>query len=178
MRNRESAHKLWVATLNQMALINQSFGDSLANSSKRGVPTKAAIHSDLTKSSIKKNCDVFGKLLTWFKVTVDFTESEDKTKLISFSTGLISQPGNDEVNPEECLAVGAVLQRELDGLTFIDKISIKGKAKNLTQLRKQVKVNNKSVAVDPLKCFNRLVLVADRETSIEECLTYELTVVP
>ena len=28
MRNRESAHKLWVATLNQMALINQSFGDA------------------------------------------------------------------------------------------------------------------------------------------------------
>ena len=30
-------------------------------------------------------------------------------------------------------------------------ISIKGKAKNLTQLRAQVKVNDKSVAVDPLK---------------------------
>ena len=34
------------------------------------------------------------------------------------------------------------------------------------------------VAVDPLKYFNRLVLVADRKTTIEECLTYELTVLP
>ena len=31
----------------------------------------------------------------------------------------------------------------------------------------------KSVAVEALKCFNRLVLFADRETTIEECLTYE-----
>ena len=55
------------------------------------------------------------------------------------------------MNPEECLAVRAVLQHELDGLTFTDKISIKGKAKNLTQLRKQVKVNNKSVAIKALQ---------------------------
>ena len=102
MRNRESAHKLWVDTLNQMALKNQSFVDAFANSPKRGGPTKTAIHSDLTKSSIKKNCEVFGKLLTWFKVAVDFTESENKTKLISFATGLLSQSGNDGVNPEEC----------------------------------------------------------------------------
>ena len=37
-------------------------------------------------------------------------------------------------------------------------------------------MKDKSVAVDPLKCFNRLVLVADRETTTEECLTYELHV--
>ena len=61
-------------------------------------------------------------------------------------------------------------ESELDGLMSIDKISIKGKAKNFTQLRKQVKVNDKSVAVVPLKCFNRIALVADRETTIEECL--------
>ena len=131
MRNRESVHKLWVD------LINQSFGDALAYSSKRGGPTKAAIHSDLTKSSIKKNCEIFGKLLTWFKDTVDFTESEDKTKLTSFATGLISQTGNNDVNPEECVAVGAVFQSELDRLTSIDKISINGKAENFTQLRKE-----------------------------------------
>ena len=35
----------------------------------------------------------------------------------------------------------------------------------------------KSVAVDPLKCFNRLVLVADRATTIEECLTINMCIV-
>ena len=107
MRNRESVHKLWVA------LTNQSFGDVLANSSKRGGPIKAATYSDLAKSSIKKNCEIFGKLLIWFKDTVDFTDSEDTIKLKSFATGLILQTS------EELLAVGAVFQSELDGLTCI-----------------------------------------------------------
>ena len=99
-----------------VALINQSFGDALANSSKREGPTKAAIHSDLAKSSIKKNCEIFGKLLTWLKDTVDFTESEDKTKLTYFAFSQLDlfQTVNDDVNPEECLAVGAVVQSELD----------------------------------------------------------------
>ena len=34
-------------------------------------------------------------------------------------------------------------------------------------------MNDKSNAVDPLECFIHLVLVADRETTIEKCLTYE-----
>ena len=55
-RMRESAHKLWAATLDQMVLIIQSFDDALANSSKQlGGPSKAAINSDLTKLSIKNN---------------------------------------------------------------------------------------------------------------------------
>ena len=119
MRNRESVHKLWVA------LINQSFGDTLANSSKCGGLTKAAIHSALNKSSIKKYWEIFGKLLTWFKDTVDFTESEDKTKLTSFATALIS------ASPKNVWP-----------LTCTDKIGFKGKAKNFTRLKKQVKVND------------------------------------
>ena len=39
-------------------------------------------------------------------------------------------------------------------------------------------MNDRSLAVDLVKLFNRLVLVADRETTIEGCLTYELTVLP
>ena len=98
MRNNESVHKLWVA------LINQSFGDALANSSKRGGSTNAAIYSDLTKSSIKKICEIFGKLLIWFKDTVNFTYSEDKTKLKSFATGLISQTSRRIFGRWSCLS--------------------------------------------------------------------------
>ena len=34
MRNHEAAHKLWTATLNQMALINQSMDDELLHKEK------------------------------------------------------------------------------------------------------------------------------------------------
>ena len=73
---------------------------------------------------------------------------------------------------------GVVLHEKLNGLTFNSKISIKGKIRNLSQLMKTVKLNDKQVFVDSLKLFNRLVLISDRETSIEESLKYELTVVP
>ena len=90
LRNHDSAHKLWTATVNQMALINESFEEAFSNLSHRRGSTKAAVHGDLTKSSLKKNCDVFEKLLTWFKQTVYLEVSDDKSKLISYTTGLIS----------------------------------------------------------------------------------------
>ena len=178
LRNQESAHMLWTGTLNQMALVNKSFEDAIHRISKRKEPSKAVCHGDLSKSSLTKNCEAFQKLMTWFTETVDFTDSDDKSKLISYSTGLISKTGDDEVNPEDCLNIGISLHEKLDGLTFNDKFSIKGKVNNLSYLKKTIKVNDRKVFVDSLKLFNRLVLISDRETTLEESLKFELTVVP
>ena len=158
LRTQESAHTLWTATLNQMALINQTFADALVNLSKRLSHSKAVIHSDLSKSKSKaKNCDAFKKLMTWFNETVDFEDSDDKNSLISCSTGVISKRGQDEVNPDDCFKTGVVLHEKLNGLTF--KISIKSKIRNLSQLKKTVKLNDKQLFVDSLKLFNLLVLM-------------------
>ena len=70
------------------------------------------------------------KLLCWFKDTADFDESEDKTKMLSFLTGVISQKGKDNVNAEDCFSVGTALQKEFDGKSFIDKFRVKGKVGN------------------------------------------------
>ena len=122
MRTDESAHKLWTATLNQMALVNESIDEAISDFSNKRNPTKAscATYSDLSKSSLRKNIAAFTKLLFWFKDTADFEESEDKTKMLSFSTGLISQKGKNNVNAEDCFSVGTALQKELDGKNFID----------------------------------------------------------
>ena len=111
MRTDESAHKLWTATLNQMALVNESIDEAISDFSNKTNPTKAscATHSDLSKSSLRKNIAAFTKLLFWFKDTADFEESEDKTKMLSFSTGLISQKGKNNVNAEDCFSVGTAL---------------------------------------------------------------------
>ena len=114
----------------------------------------------------------------WFKQTVDLGDSDDKNKLISYTTGLISHKEKDDVNPEQCLSVGLALQKELDGLTLVDKMRVKGEVTNLCQLKKTVKLNDRKVVIDSMKLFNRLILIADRETTIEESLKFELTVVP
>ena len=93
LRTQESAHTLWTATFNQMALINQTFADALVNLSKRQSHSKAVIHSDLSKSSKAKNCEAFKKLMTWFNETVDFEDSDNKNSLISYSTGLKKRAG-------------------------------------------------------------------------------------
>ena len=76
---------------NQMVLINESIYEAISDKSNKISPTKAssATHSDLSKFSVRKNIAVFTKLLCWVKNTADLDESEDKTKMLSFLTGLI-----------------------------------------------------------------------------------------
>ena len=59
------------------------------------------------------------------------------TKLVSNTTGLISQTGKDEINPEKYIAVGHILQKEIDGMTLVDKIRLKDVVLNLSQLKSQ-----------------------------------------
>ena len=67
MRTHESTHKLWTATLNKMALINESIDKAISDLSNKRNPTKAssATHSDFSKSSLRKNIAAFIKLLCW-----------------------------------------------------------------------------------------------------------------
>ena len=110
-----------------------------------------------------------------FKDTADFDESEDKTKMLSFSTGLISKKEKNNVNAEECFSVGTALQKELDGKSLIDKFRVEGKVGNLTLLKRTVRVNETDIVIDSMTIFNRLVFASKRESTLEDSLRYELT---
>ena len=140
-------------------------------------PTKAssATHSYLSKYSLRTNIAAFTKLLCWFKDTADFDESEDKIKMLSFSTGLISQKGKNNVNAEECFSVGTALQKKLGGNSFITKFRVKGKVGNLTLLKRTVRVNEKDIVIDSMTIFNRFFFASERESTLEDSLRYELT---
>ena len=72
--------------------------------------------------------------------------------------------------PVHCpISIEINLQKELDGLTFIDK---KGKVQNLSLLKNTIKLNDKRVFVDSIKLFHRLILVSDREITIQMSLRY------
>ena len=120
---------------------------------------------------MRKNIAAFTKLLYWFKETADFDESEEKTKMLSFFKGLISQKGKDNVNAEDCFSVYAALQKELGGKSFINKFRVKGKVRNLTLLKRTVGVNEKDIVIDSLTIFNRLVFASERESTSEDSLT-------
>ena len=161
-----------------MALINESIYEAISDKSNKRSPTKAssATHSDLSKSSVCKNIAAFTKLLCWFKNTADLDESEDKTKMLSFLTGLISQKGKDNVNAEEFFSVGTALQKELGGKSFIDKFRVKGKVGNLTLLKRTVRVNEKDIVIDSLTILKRLVFESlHRNENLHWRTAYDLT---
>ena len=57
-------------------------------------------------------------------------------------------------------------------------MSTKNKVKTLAYLKKPVILSQTAVIVDSLKLFHRLIAIADREVSLQESLTFELTQFP
>ena len=76
--------------------------------------------------------------------------------------------------PVHC-PIAIEINLELDGLTFRDK---KGKVQNLSLLKNTIKLGEKRVFVDSIKLFYRLILVSDREITIQKSLKYGVSSKP
>ena len=166
-RNKESAHKVWCSTLHHLSDIAKTMAPK-----KR----ETGIHHDCTPRSKEHDNGAFDRVLKWFRENLNLSGEPDE--LISFNTNLISSKGKDDVNCEDFWNVGEDIQKTLDGGNFTQKISIKAKVKNLSTLRKKVKVGDTMVYIDNLVMFNRLSLLTERNLSAMEGLKYELTAVP
>ena len=97
--------------------------------------------------------------------------------LVSFSTGFTST-GDDPVNAERAAEVGREMQKKLDGQSATSTMEVKSKVQALSSLRKIPKINEKRIQLDSLKLFNRLIIFAQRDMTVETSLEYELTPVP
>ena len=96
---------------------------------------------------------------------------------MSFSTGFRST-GDDLVNAERAAEIGREMQIKLDGQSVTSTMEIKSKVKALSSLRNIPKTNEKKIHLDSLKLFNRLILFAQRDMTVETSLEYELTPFP
>ena len=94
------------------------------------------------------------------------------TQLVSFSTGFTSTTG-DGVNAKRAAAVGRDMQKKLDGQSVTTIMEVKFKLVHaLSSLKKIPKVNEKKILLDSLKFFNRLILLAQRDMTVENALQY------
>ena len=82
------------------------------------------------------------------------------------------------MNAERAAAVGRDMQKKLDGQSVTTTMEVKFKLHALSSLRKIPKVNEKKILLDSLKFFNRLILLAQRDMTVENALRYELTPIP
>ena len=99
----------------------------------------------------------------------------DPEKLCSFSLGYICT--SNEINTPEAELIGRKMLTLLDGGTFSSKLPMSLKCKSFDFLKKSVKVSNKKVVLEPLKLFNRLMIIIERNLTVEESLAFELIVV-
>ena len=155
-RNSESAHRCWVQTLSQLSLIKRLPETVGSTATHRDLPLAQRLADEkaiaLVNSRLEE-MEPFGKI-------------NAQNILISFSTGFISKDG-DGINPEI-----------LDGNIPTATLERKLKVKLLAALRKNV-TKNPTRPVNALKYFNRPVIFAQRENSLEIILgQHELTPTP
>lgn len=169
MRNSDSGHKCWVLTLSHFSNVNRCM--------EADVNTHAPLHRDLGKTQMKRDAEAVALALQWFEENNPFDHDRDKEMLVSFSTGFTST-GDDPVNAERAAEVGREMQKKLDGQSATSTMEVKSKVQALSSLRKIPKINEKKIHLDSLKLFNRLIIFAQRDNTVETSLEYELTPVP
>ena len=89
-----------------------------------------------------------------------------------------SQAQKVTVNAERAAEVGMEMQIKLDGQSVTSSMDVKLKVKALSSLRKIPTVNEKMIDLDSVKLFNRVIIFAQREMTVETSLQYELTNFP
>ena len=136
-----------------------------------------SVHRELAKTQMKRDAEAVELVLKWFEEIKPFDNDRDKELLVSFSTGFTST-ADDSVNAERAAEVGMDMQIKLDGQSVTSTMDVKSKIKALSSLRKSPLVNEKKIQLDSLKLFNRLIIFAQRDMTVETSLRYELTPFP
>ena len=126
---------------------------------------------------MERDAEAVELALKWFKENMPFNNNRDKELLVFFSTGFTST-GGDSVNAERAAEVGMEMQIKLDGQSVTSSMDVKSNVKALSSLRKIPMVNEKEIHLNSVKLFNRLIIFAQQEMTVETSLQYELTPFP
>ena len=169
MRNSVSGHRCWVLTISHFSDVNRQMEENV----RKYTP----IHRDLTKTQMKRDAEAVELALKWLQENNLMDIERNKNLLVSFSTGFTST-GDDSVNAERAAEVGREMQIKLDGQPVTSSMVVKSKVQALSSLRKLPMVSERTIHIDSMKLFNRLIIVAQRDMTVELSLKYELTPFP
>ena len=167
----ENVRVMWTNSLHRCASVHNAMCNltGLQNNTSEQ-------HIELGVSRVNRDNDDLGKLQNWLKIHNPFDKNE--TALKSLSTGLIV--GDDiRVNCDEAERVGQSIQEKLDG-TCVEDASIKRNDRVITldSLRPGIKIDRKTVHIDPTILFTRLTAITQTEEEASQQFYYELTPEP
>ena len=160
--------------LNHMININQVLE---SNTDEVDTEDKHDSHKDLGASRRKRDSEAIVIIGQWFDLRNPFDNCRDPKLLVSFATGYVSNEETDLINPEKFMTVGQSMNKTLDNKPFCTSMEVKSEVSPLSCLRNAPVVNNEQVHIYPLKLFNRLIIIVQRNETVQHALSYELTVV-
>ena len=156
VRKSDSFHKCWVQTFNHFSYIIQQ---------------RPCQNMDEASHWSHQTCPsmVRGKQSLW--------SYHDKQLLVSFSTRFTTT-ADDAVNAERVAKVRREMQIKLDRQSVTSTMEVKFKVQALSSLKKIPKVSEKKIHINSLKLFNWLIVIAQRDMTVETSLEYVLTPFP
>ena len=146
-------------------------------SSLSGLTVKSSEqHVDMRNSRRRRDLEDCTLFIEWFKNHNPFTIEDSDLHLHSLSSGLISIKGEDNVNCDMVVEVGAKIQKSINNKT-ITAATIKRHdlIRPLDALFNVVKINKKPLYMDPTILFTRLIAIAQREEGLVDYFNYDLT---
>lgn len=167
----DNVRLVWTETLHQCAAVH-----SAMQSLTKMELDISSDHVDMSKSRIRRDIIDVAKFVDWFKTFDPFSQSDNHLR--SLSSGVTATEG-DGINCDRVEQVGTNIQQQIDGLAFTDiQLRKKNQVKTLVQLQKGITVNNKKLFVHSTVLFDRLILLAARNSDTGVPFAYELTALP
>ena len=164
----ESVRILWIYSMHKCAQIHDAM-TSVTNLAHR----TSEQHVELGNARRQRDSTDVTKVINWLTAHNPF--DVNLQSLRSLSPGLTASD-SDGINCEEMEEAGRLLQQKLENVNVLD-VSVKRSDKVITlaNMQKCVKIDKKSVHVDPNTLFTRLVLLLERYEDVISYFKYELT---
>ena len=167
----ESVRHVWIHSMHRCTSVHNAMTTFTGRERK-----SSEQHVDMTKSRRQRDYTDMMKIRAWLDQHEPF--DENVPGLRSLSTGLTAKDG-DGVNCDRAEEVGLAIHKKMDNLVFTDaKISRSDHVKPLAYLYSNVKIDKKSIYINPLTLFTRLIAIVQREEHIEKYFSYEMATLP
>ena len=167
----ENVRVMWINSMHRCASVHNAMCNLTGLQHKTSEQ-----HIELGLSRVKRDNDALRKLQNWLKIHSRFNNNE--TALKSLSTGFTVGDGM-YVNCDKAEEVGQSIQEKLDDIC-VEDASIKRNDRVITleSLRPGIKIDMKTVHIDPTILFTRLTAIAQTEEEACQQFYYELTSEP
>ena len=167
----ESVRMVWLSSTHRVASVRNAMGTLTGQ--HHGTNEQ---HIDLANSRVLRDNKDLLALIDWFDAHEPF--NANVSALRSLSSGLTATE-DDNVNCDDVEEVGRKIQKKLDNVCIEDAtIKRSDQVKTLISLQPGIKMDDKTVNIDPLILFARLTALLQRDDEITDKFRYELTPEP